>query len=63
MFALQNEILVNWYDSQTERGVSFGPKPSGAAAFPSASDSAGDRWVNPVPPPFSEPADEPPADD
>lgn len=57
MFALQNEILVNWYDSQKERGVSFGPKPSGAAAFPSASDAGTDRWVNPVPPPFSEPGE------
>ena len=38
MFALQNEILANWYDSQAERGVSFAPKPTGAAAFPSAAD-------------------------
>ena len=38
MFALQNEILANWYDSQEERGVSFAPKPSGAGAFPSAAD-------------------------
>lgn len=38
MFSLQNEILANWYDSQKERGVKFGPKPTGAAAFPSAAD-------------------------
>ena len=38
MFALQNEILANWYDSQQERGVQFAPKPTGAAAFPSAAD-------------------------
>ena len=38
MFALQNEILANWYDSQEERGVSFAPKPTGAGAFPSAAD-------------------------
>lgn len=38
MFALQNEILANWYDSQEERGVKFAPKPTGAAAFPSAAD-------------------------
>ncbi|RAV34685.1 rRNA maturation RNase YbeY [Corynebacterium heidelbergense] len=36
MFALQNEILANWYDSQAERGVSFGPKPTGPGAFPTA---------------------------
>src|SRR5699024_1913900 len=38
MFSIQNEVLANWYDSQEERGVKFGPKPSGAAAFPSAAD-------------------------
>ena len=38
MFALQNEILANWYDSQVERGVHFAPKPTGAGAFPSAAD-------------------------
>ena len=38
MFALQNEILANWYDSQEERGVSFARKPTGAGAFPSAAD-------------------------
>ncbi len=38
MFSLQNEVLANWYDSQEERGVKFGPKPSGASAFPTAAD-------------------------
>src|SRR5699024_3147404 len=38
MFSIQNEVLANWYDSQEDRGVKFGPKPSGAAAFPSAAD-------------------------
>jgi probable rRNA maturation factor len=38
MFALQNEILANWYDSQEERGVSFAPKPTGAGAFPTAAE-------------------------
>ncbi|MGO2057643.1 MAG: rRNA maturation RNase YbeY [Candidatus Corynebacterium faecigallinarum] len=56
MFALQNEILADWYDSQEERGVSFGPKPSGAAAFPSAADRDEEGWNNPVPPPYSDSA-------
>ena len=38
MFSIQNEVLANWYDSQEERGVKSCPKPSGAAAFPSAAD-------------------------
>lgn len=59
MFALQNEILANWYDSQEERGVHFAPKPAGAAAFPTAADrddsdgNGNSVWSNPVPPPFS----------
>lgn len=40
MFALQNELLADWYDDVTRRGVEFQPKPSGAAAFPSAADRA-----------------------
>lgn len=50
MFALQNEILANWYDSQEERGVSFGPRPLNEQAFPSAADRD-DSAYNPVPPP------------
>lgn len=38
MFALQNEILADWYDSLTARGVSYQPKPTGTHAFPSAAD-------------------------
>ncbi|PAT08305.1 rRNA maturation RNase YbeY [Corynebacterium hadale] len=38
MFALQNEILADWYDSMTARGVEYQPKPTGAHAFPSAAD-------------------------
>lgn len=38
MFALQNEILADWYDSLAARGVSYQPKPAGAHAFPSAAD-------------------------
>lgn len=40
MFARQNEILAEWYDSLKERGLSFQPKPTGAQAFPSAADRA-----------------------
>ena len=38
MFALQNELLADWYDSLSKRGLSFQPKPSGAKAFLSAAD-------------------------
>ena len=38
MFALQNEILADWYDDLARRGVAYQPKPSGAHAFPSAAD-------------------------
>ncbi|WP_342318212.1 rRNA maturation RNase YbeY [Corynebacterium mayonis] len=38
MFALQNEILADWYDDLSARGVSYQPKPTGAHAFPSAAD-------------------------
>lgn len=38
MFALQNELLADWYDSLAKRGLTFQPKPSGPKAFPSAAD-------------------------
>ncbi|MDO4909310.1 MAG: rRNA maturation RNase YbeY [Corynebacterium sp.] len=38
MFSLQNELLADWYDDCTYRGVSFQPKPSGPGAFPSAAE-------------------------
>lgn len=38
MFALQNEILADWYDDLASRGVEYQPKPSGPHAFPSAAD-------------------------
>ena len=38
MFALQNELLADWYDDVARRGVEYQPKPSGAQAFPSAAD-------------------------
>lgn len=38
MFALQNELLADWYDSLSARGVEYQPKPTGAHAFPSAAD-------------------------
>ena len=40
MFALQNEILADWYDSLAARGVSYQPKPSGPKAFPDAAERA-----------------------
>ncbi|QDZ43017.1 rRNA maturation RNase YbeY [Corynebacterium sp. sy039] len=40
MFALQNELLRDWYADCQRRGVSYQPKPSGAGAFPSAADRA-----------------------
>ncbi|AKK11577.1 rRNA maturation RNase YbeY [Corynebacterium uterequi] len=46
MFALQNELLADWYDDVLARGLSFPPKPSGPSAFPSAADrEALDREV------------------
>ncbi|WP_151549276.1 MULTISPECIES: rRNA maturation RNase YbeY [Corynebacterium] len=41
MFALQNELLADWYDDIHERELEFPAKPSGASAFPSAADRAG----------------------
>ncbi|AIT61583.1 rRNA maturation RNase YbeY [Corynebacterium doosanense] len=38
MFALQNEILADWYDALSREGVSYQPKPTGPGAFPSAAD-------------------------
>ncbi|GAB3945344.1 rRNA maturation RNase YbeY [Corynebacterium tapiri] len=38
MFALQNEILADWYDELAAQGTTFHPKPSGPKAFPSAAD-------------------------
>lgn len=38
MFALQNELLADWYDNLSERGVSYQPKPTGPKAFPSAAE-------------------------
>ena len=40
MFALQNEILADWYDDIQRRGMNFPPKPTGPQAFPSAADRA-----------------------
>ena len=46
MFALQNELLADWYDSLKARNLSFQPKPTGPRAFPSAADrEALDREV------------------
>ena len=38
MFALQNELLADWYDDLARRGVEYQPKPAGPHAFPSAAD-------------------------
>ncbi|RNE49588.1 rRNA maturation RNase YbeY [Corynebacterium alimapuense] len=38
MFALQNELLADWYDDIKRRGVQYQPRPTGAQAFPSAAD-------------------------
>lgn len=40
MFSLQNELLADWYDNLSERGLSFQPKPSGPKAFPDAAERA-----------------------
>ncbi len=40
MFALQNELLADWYDDAAARGVEYQPKPSGSGAFPTAADRA-----------------------
>ncbi|WP_025253303.1 rRNA maturation RNase YbeY [Corynebacterium vitaeruminis] len=40
MFALQNELLRDWYADCEERGVAYQPKPTGPGAFPSAADRA-----------------------
>lgn len=38
MFALQNELLADWYDDCAYRKISFQAKPSGPGAFPTAAD-------------------------
>lgn len=38
MYALQNELLADWYDALASRGVRYQPKPTGPHAFPSAAD-------------------------
>ncbi|WIM67095.1 rRNA maturation RNase YbeY [Corynebacterium breve] len=38
MFALQNEILADWYDDLAGRDTEYQPKPAGKHAFPSAAD-------------------------
>ncbi|WP_018296054.1 rRNA maturation RNase YbeY [Corynebacterium lubricantis] len=38
MFALQNEVLADWYDYLTQKDVSYQPKPAGKHAFPTAAD-------------------------
>lgn len=46
MFALQNEVLADWYDSVAARGLEFQDRPTGPGAFPSAADrEALDRRV------------------
>ncbi|CAB0561359.1 endoribonuclease YbeY [Corynebacterium diphtheriae] len=40
MFALQNELLQDWYTYCARRGIEFQPKPSNGGAFPSAADRA-----------------------
>lgn len=52
MFALQNELLADWYDDLTHRGVKYQPKPTGAGAFPTAADrEALDEMIPPEPAP------------
>ncbi|MCQ4621123.1 rRNA maturation RNase YbeY [Corynebacterium sp. CCUG 71335] len=38
MFGLQNEILADWYDDLSARGIEYQPKPDGRHAFPSGAD-------------------------
>ena len=38
MFALQNELLADWYDDVDRRGVVYQPKPTGPGAFPTAAE-------------------------
>lgn len=38
MFALQNELLADWYDNLKQRGLEYHPRPTGPGAFPSAAD-------------------------
>lgn len=38
MFALQNELLADWYDDVEKRGVVYQAKPTGPGAFPTAAE-------------------------
>lgn len=50
MFALQNELLADWYDDLTRRGVEYQPRPTGPWAFPTAADrEALDGMIPPEP--------------
>lgn len=40
MFALQNELLQDWYKDCEQRFVRYQPKPTGPQAFPTAADRA-----------------------
>ncbi|VEH06785.1 rRNA maturation RNase YbeY [Corynebacterium kutscheri] len=40
MFALQNELLRDWYADCTRRNVEYQPKPDGSGAFPTAAQRA-----------------------
>ncbi len=40
MFALQNDLLRDWYKNCEQRFVRYQPKPTGAQAFPTAADRA-----------------------
>lgn len=61
MFALQNELLADWYDSVQARGVHYQEKPTGPGAFPNAAERA--QLDQSVPgggvPPIAEPAEAP----
>ena len=60
LFALQNELLADWYDDVARRGVEYQPKPTGAQAFPSAADRQALDEIVPGGgiPPIGEPAGE-----
>lgn len=38
MFALQNQLLADWYEDVAARGLKFQPRPDTPGAFPSAAD-------------------------
>lgn len=60
MFALQNELLADWYDDVKKRGIAYQPKPTGPQAFPSAADREALDEKLPGIPAIGEPAE--PAD-